>query len=231
MKKAICILQSIVILLSLMSIFTGCEPKMNKETQQLVGAWMAKVDMAPALMEGMKEGLGENADSMLEHFTFQNYIVYDIMMLYSDGTYSRYADEDHLNALLQNIKLDVARGLRSYYAQLAKDMNVTTINTAGDAWIQYCTGKTVAELVDSICNESMQKSVLEASKESKGRYKAEDGKIYFSEDLEQEPDEKLCDVYKLEGDKLTILECHCEMDGVDKKFNDIVYPIVYTRES
>lgn len=223
MKKAVSILLSVLMLLSLCFTMGGCE----KESDALIGTWTALVDESKILQDSFRVGLGENADEILEHFVFNNYTVVYVITFRADGTYMQYVTESSAKALIPKVRDDLTRGLSSYFMEFFKNQGY-----AGSVSeiLQQLTGKTLAETVDPII-EQVEKELENSLKTQEGCFRAEDGKLYLSTDTKTKPKDDSYDTYTVDTDTLTLHECFCQVDEALKEYNDMLYPIVFERRN
>ena len=63
----------------------------------------------------------------------------------------------------------------------------------------------------------------------RGHYRAEDGKLYMTTDMDAELTDTNYDIYKIEGDTLTLSECHCHKGEGFPNIPWDLYPITLTR--
>jgi hypothetical protein len=193
-----------------------------------VGVWTAEVYQTKIITESFKEGFGEDADEALQYFRFRNYTLIYILTFYKDGTYTQQVSEGYLTSMIDGIRMDIITGLKSYYKELFKSMG---LNGSVDEILKKAIGKTVGDLVDMNIMKNIKSDITELAKGKEGRYKAEDGKLYFSDSKDSVPDENYYDTYELTGNYLILQECFCPIDEAEKEYNDMMYPMVFERYS
>ena len=210
MKKYIALLLCLVLTLSL----CACGPKEN-----LVGTWKTSVNMAEMLNTAMAEaGMGD----YIQVETFELPI---IMELREDGTATLSVDAEGMAATADKLVEDMIPGLEKFLvdsvAAAGVELSLEEILAAsGIASMEEFAG----QLKDDFLNAGAFDEVAAELK-----YKAKDGKLYFSDDLESDVVLGEYNTYKLEGDTLTLDVGNMEIDEEDEELAKYMFPMVLTR--
>ena len=210
MKKYIALLLCLVLTLSL----CACGPKEN-----LVGTWKTSVNMAEMLNTAMAEaGMGD----YIQVETFELPI---IMELREDGTATLSVDAEGMAATADKLVEDMIPGLEKFLvdsvAAAGMELSLEEILAAsGIASMEEFAG----QLKDDFLNAGAFDEVAAELK-----YKAKDGKLYFSDDLESDVVLGEYNTYKLEGDTLTLDVGNMEIDEEDEELAKYMFPMVLTR--
>lgn len=245
MKKLLALLLAMVMILAL---FAGCsgsddkdddkDDKDDKKTSQqsgekedekeaeanipdqekLIGTWEGELDMTEAIMQQVgagAEGLEIEDFSVTAVFTFKE-----------DGTYTMAFDEDSVE--------DAFDGLVEDLSVFMEDMMKEQAEAAGMTLEQLmeAAGMTMDDLVDmvvqSLEEEDLVDTLVEESK-TEGKYEAKDGKLYTTDDPDEDIDEDVYDTYTLEGDVLTLTATYGS--DADENLIKSVYPVVLKKVS
>lgn len=210
MKKSIALLLCLVLVLSL----CACGAK-----ESVVGTWNASVNMADLFNEQMasEPEMAEYVKLETLNFTF-------VLELKEDGTCTMKVDPDAMTAAIDQLVADLTAGMEAYFKDMfaAQGLEVD-VNEALSSM-----GISLEDLVSEMKNELLsEESLAEFTTESK--YKAEDGKMYFSDDLESEINTDEYCTYKLEGDTLTLEAGTMAVDAEDEAFAEYLFPMTLTR--
>jgi hypothetical protein len=80
-----------------------------------------------------------------------------------------------------------------------------------------------------VSDRALAEMAEELNKGSTGLYRIEKGKIYMTASTDEELTEENYDTYTLDGDTLTLLECHCKQEDGFENISQDIYPVVLTR--
>ena len=183
MKKQLSLILCLVMLISL--VFTGCG------ATTIVGVWKGTIDMTDMLTEQIS-GADE---SMAEYFSFDG-IALDVNMTFNeDGTCSMAFNEE-----------DVQKMMEKLIEQMLPVMSAMIEDLSGMSFADFLT---ISELTEEEFNTSLKEEIMNSFDVSElntqGNYKAEDGKLYITDDLDEQVDENTtCNPYTLSGNTLTI---------------------------
>ena len=108
MKRTICIFVSVVMLLSLSCLLSGCQ----SDTDDITGSWVADVDYAEALNAGISSV--EGAVLMKDYLKVDRFVLTTTFTFTENGTYTITYDEDSIANAIQSMKNDFKKGLVGY---------------------------------------------------------------------------------------------------------------------
>lgn len=218
MKRTLSVVTIIVMMLSLLFCATGCGAS---EQEQFVGSWEAKVDFGKLVgemmtsVEDMPEGYADNFDFGSAEITLQ-------MTFDKDGTYEMSVDEDSAEDALKVLTEDMKEGLTKFLqGQLAASGITMSVEDALAA--------SGMNLDDAVEKEMANLDIID-SMEKEGKYKVADGKLYTTETLDEEINEKIYEEYKLEGDTFTLTKyVGGEEDAETATTAEHLYPMEFTK--
>lgn len=214
MKKRIALLLSFVLVLSL--ALCACGGGEKKET--LVGTWNASIDIAEVYNA---EIAASGDETMAEYLSVDSFAIPLVMTFNEDGTYSLTVDKEGMDATMNGLIEDMKVGLEKYFNDYFSSMGLEIdVNEALAA-----SGMSLDSLVEEMKGEIMTEDMY-ADMESAGQYKAEDGKLYLTEDVEVEPVGGVYNTYTIEGDTLTIDAGTEELEG---EMAELLFPLVLKR--
>ena len=213
MKKITAMLLCLVLVLSL----CACGAKEN-----LVGTWKANIELADLMN---KEIAASGDAAMAEAMNLESFQLPLILELREDGTCTMKVDPEAMAASTEKLATDLTEGLKAYFVTMLEQQGLevedptevlTTMGLDLDAL--------VAEMKDQFLSED---TFAEFTMESK--YKAEDGKIYFSDDLESEINADEYNTYTLKGDTLTLDVGNMVIEEGQEDMAAYMFPMTLTR--
>ena len=213
MKKITAMLLCLVLVLSL----CACGAKEN-----LVGTWKANIELADLMN---KEIAASGDEAMAEAMNLESFQLPLILELGEDGTCTMKVDPEGMAASADKLATDLTEGLKAYFVTMLEQQGLevedptevlTTMGLDLDAL--------VAEMKDQFLSED---TFAEFTMESK--YKAEDGKIYFSDDLESEINADEYNTYTLKGDTLTLDVGNMVIEEGQEDMAAYMFPMTLTR--
>ena len=222
MKKAISIFLCAVLLFSMCMSLTGC----NSDAKSIIGQWTAEINYAAAVNAGIHTS--EGMKDIDDYFNFDEFYLTTTFTFFEDGTYTVELDSVSVFNAVQGIRGQLSSGMRKYLADEIKkaglDISVDSyLGLLGLNWI------TLGEKI--VSDYALGKIADELSKSTTGYYRVKDGKIYMTADTGTELTEENYDTYTLEGDTLTLLECHCQQEEGFENVTKDIYPIVLKRNT
>ena len=207
MKKIIALSLCLILALSL----CACGAK-----EDLTGKWTTNINMAQVFNDEMAA-----ADpTMAEYMAVETFNLPLVLELKEDGTYSMTVDPTAMEATMNKLVEDMTVGLEAYFAAIFAEQGLEMdVNEALAAM-----GMDLDSLVAELSAELTSEDVF-AEFSSEGKYKAEKGKLYMTESLDEVINPAIYNTYTLDGDTLT-LEAGTEVleDGME-----IMFPMVLTR--
>lgn len=209
MKKLIATVLCLVLVLSM----AACTPKEN-----LTGTWSGTIDMTAMFNEQMAA-----EPEMAEYVKLESVNLVYTIELREDGTCTMTFDADSLNAAIDQVLESVSVGMKIYLTDMfaAQGIPVDDLDT-----LLSSMGMDLDALLDELKTELLADDAF-ANLSAEAKYKAEDGKLYFSEDLDSEINTDEYNTYTLEGDTLT-LEIGT-MSVEDEDMNKYLFPMTLTR--
>lgn len=223
MKRLICMILSLAMLLSVASMLSGC----NSDAKKIVGTWKAEVDITEMFTEGFEKELKKVSQDAASFFKFKEYTLTFVITFHKDGTYVRNVDTDSLDALIDKITVDVRKGLERFFTDLFKKQGLI-----GDVDILLLqrTGKTFDMLVRELTT-TLNESREEMETKEEGRYVVQKDMIFFSLDKETDPDGTNYDTFTMYNDTLILQTCFCQVKPEEKEYNDRMYPMVFKKQA
>ena len=214
MKKRIALLLSFVLVLSL--ALCACGGGEKKET--LVGTWNASIDIAEVYNA---EIAASGDEAMAEYLSVDSFAIPLVMTFNEDGTYSMTVDKEgmdaSMNGLIEDMKVGLEKYFNDYFSSMGLEIDVNEALAAS--------GMSLDSLVEEMKGEIMTEDMY-ADMESAGQYKAEDGKLYLTEDVEVEPVGGVYNTYTIEGDTLTI---EAGTEELEDEMAELLFPLVLKR--
>ena len=214
MKKRIALLLSFVLVLSL--ALCACGGGEKKET--LVGTWNATIDIAEVYNA---EIAASGDEAMAEYLSVDSFAIPLVMTFNEDGTYSLTVDKEGMdaamNGLIEDMKVGLEKYFNDYFSSMGLEIDVDEALAAS--------GMSLDALVEEMKAEIMPEDMY-ADMESAGQYKAEDGKLYLTEDVEVEPVGGVYNTYTIEGDTLTI---EAGTEELEDEMAELLFPLVLKR--
>lgn len=230
MKKAICVFVSVVLLLSLSCSLSACK----NDTDDITGSWVAAIDYAEAINAGISSVDG--AALMKDYFQVDHFILTTTFTFMENGTYRITYDEDSIANAVQDMKQDLKNGFNRYLADQIR-LQGLQMTVA-----EYLAAQRLSldSLINSIFTKQVTDDLLSSiAEKTTGNYLVKDGKIFLTNDIDQEISEDSYDNYELRDNTLVLLECHCQpdetleedMEEITKEVIDSIYPIILQRET
>ena len=220
MKRLFPLVISILLLVSMLCMLGGC----HKEDPQIIGTWQAEIDYATVVNDIIYA-----ADSMKDvgdYFKLDTFLLTTTFTFLDDGSYTVIVDSMEVYQSAQHIRNNMINGMNDYLADLIKDANLDISPSDYLAMIglnQITLGEQL------LTNYTLGKISDQLSKEVHGRYRAEGGTLYMTTDMDTELTETNYDLYQIEGDTLTLSECHCHKGEGFPNIPWDLYPITLTR--
>lgn len=230
MKRTICIFVSVVMLLSLSCLLSGCQ----SDTDDITGSWVADVDYAEALNAGISSV--EGAVLMKDYLKVDRFVLTTTFTFTENGTYTITYDEDSIANAIQSMKNDFKKGLNRYFADQIRSLGLK-MTVAEYLATQRLT---LDSLINSIFTRQVTDELVSGiADKTTGNYLAKDGKLFLTTDTEDEIREDSYDIYELKDNTLILMECHCkpdesleeDMEEIIKEATDSIYPIILQRET
>ena len=170
MKKRIALLLSFVLVLSLALCACGGGKK-----DTIVGTWKANIDLAEAFNEEMA------AAGMGDFINIESFNLPLVMTFNEDGTGSMTVDQAAMTETIDKLAADLTAGLEAYFTEYFASMGLEIDLDEALA----ASGMSMDDLVEEMKAEFAGEDAF-AEFTNEFKYKAEDGKLYMSEDLESE---------------------------------------------
>lgn len=207
MKKRIALLLSFVLVLSLALCACG-----GKET--IVGTWKTSINLADVFNQEME------AAGMGEFINIESFNLPLIMEFKEDGTGSMTLDQEAMTATVDKLAEDLTAGLEAYFTDYFASMGIEMDLDEALA----AAGMSMDDLVDELKAEFAGEDAF-AEFTTEFNYKAEDGKLYMSEDLDSEISTTY-NTYELKGNTLTL---DVGTEEIEEEAAEYLFPMTLTR--
>ena len=209
MKKRIALLLSFVLVLSLALCACGGGKKAT-----IVGTWKTNIDLAEAFNEEMA------ASGMGDFINIESFNLPLVMTFNEDGTGSMTVDQAAMTETIDKLAADLTAGLEAYFTEYFASMGLEIDLDEALA----ASGMSMDDLVEEMKAEFAGEDAF-AEFTNEFKYKAEDGKLYMSEDLDSEISETY-NTYELKGNTLTL---DIGNEDLDEEMAKYLFPMNLTR--
>lgn len=223
MKRSISFFLILTMLLGMALTMSGCAGDKKK----ILGTWKAEIDYTEALNTGIRSaGSAEGMQDMAKYFQADSFILTTIFTFRDDGTYTVAIDETSAENALKTIRSLLFDGFERY---MQYQVNMSGLPISVSEYLKLL-GTSLSELVDTALTDEVKEELLDGMvNPHTGNYRVADGRIYMTEELDEELTEEYYDTYELDGDTLTLLECHCKQEEGFEDIAQSIYPVVLTR--
>lgn len=218
MKKNIIKLVSVIMVVAMLFLLGGCGASAK---DKLLGTWETTVDMTEMMNEQMAL-----EEEMADYFEFSSFSIKASITFNEDDTYSISVDKASVESALETMKSDMETGLTKYFEAMLDEAGMTDLSVDD---LLGSMNTSMEAMLDELFNEAMEQEELFSELEQEGKFKAAEGKLYLSDSLEYEVDEKEYENYTLEGDTLTLVSCVSEEEP--DEFTQSLYPQVFKKVS
>lgn len=210
MKKRIALLLSFVLVLSLALCACG-----EKKEPTVVGTWRADINLAEAFNEEME------ASGMGDYINIESFNLPLVMEFKEDGTGSMSVDQAAMTETVDKLAADLTTGLEAYFTEYFSSMGLEVDLDEALA----ASGMSMDDLVNEMKAEfAGEEAFAEFTNEFK--YKAEDGKLYMSDDLDSEVPTDEYNTYTLDGDTMTL---EVGTEELEEEMAKYMFPMTLTR--
>jgi hypothetical protein len=227
-KKHICLLLVICLLLS--ALLSGC----GGDGKKILGTWTAEIDYAAAVNAGINHAAAENSgidsqediEDLTEYIQFDTFPLLTTFTFYEDGTYTVTTDSISVFNAVHTIRNHMAAGMLEYVDDLLRKED---LSLSVNEFLGYL-GLNKINLGEYLITDRALGEMAELlSKGTTGLYRVKNGKIYMTSGTDAILTEENYDTYTLDGNTLTLHECHCEQEEGFENINQELYPLVLTR--
>lgn len=209
-----------LVLVMIVALFAGCassgsESKLTDQ-EKLVGTWKGDMDLTEAMMEELGEGV--------EGFELDEFKVTVVFDFTAEGTYTMELDEESVEKAFEGLIKGMEGFMKTMMEAQAQELGMSLED------LLAASGMTMEDMMSMITEElEGQDLVGELVKEAKteGKFKAEAGKLFRSEEKDEEIDEEKYDTYTLEGEVLTLTGTVGEEE--EEEMMEMVFPIVLNK--
>lgn len=191
-------------------LFSGCASEQDK----LLGRWETTLDITGYL----RQELAENSGLMAEYLEPEDCAVILVWTFYQDGTYSVAPDQDALEEAQREFFRQAERGMTTYLEDEVSELGMEPSEYLASL------GLTMDSFLVQLMGEDPIVKLTE-DLERRGCYALEDGKMYLSGSLKQEPDQYYL-FYELHEETLILEQGKTESGGFPA---ELLYPSVLRR--
>ena len=194
MKNTRKLLALLLTLAMLTALLAGCG---SDDSKKLIGSWVGTLSLADA-----GEDLDDDLAELQEMMDISKLQVDMSLVLREDGTYSMSITPESAEIAIDVMIVE----MKPYLEKMIEDqLAAEGINMTLDEFFE-ASGYTLDDLIEeSLDRDEVINSMTEGSARE-GQYKASDGKLYFSDSVNQEPSKTECESYSFEGETLLLTE-------------------------
>lgn len=199
MRRYFTIALSVTLIMSVIMLLTGCASHSEKEN--ILGTWKCELDLTERINSDLSFDTSVISYSGTDQFKLDMY-----MQFRDDDTYKVWIAEesldDAMDQLIQSMTADLFRYMEDLL--LKEEDREMTIDE-----ILESTGVSEDELVEQMFPQETRtalKTQIVGQFNKEGWFKAEEGKLFTSADLEHAVDSAVYEKYTLEGNVLTLHE-------------------------
>ena len=213
-RKIVCALMAV----TMVFVLFGCGKSGADDTEKFIGTWNAKIDMTDLFNENFQQGMGESGDDLSGYFNIDKFELTMVFTFKEDGTYSMTVDKAGLNKTVDDLKDDLKDGLTTYFEDMIAE---NELGMSLDEVLGYLE-ISMDELIDASLGSDMIDGLVEAF-EAHGKWKAEKGKLYTSESVNDDIDESGYELYEFTSGGIKL----SEPEGVKDDLG--VFPMLLTK--
>ena len=184
--------------------------------EDLTGKWTTNINMAKVFNDEMAA-----ADpTMAEYMSLDTFDLPLVLELKADGTYTMTVDPAAMEESMGKLVQAMSTGLEAYFAAVFAEQGLEMdVHEALEAM-----GMDLDALVEELSAELTSEEMFD-SFTTEGKYKAEKGRLYLTESMDEVINPAIYNTYTLDGDTLTLEQGTEELeDGME-----IMFPMVLTR--
>lgn len=198
------------------------------DTELLVGNWKAEIDMTDVVVDSFAAEIGD--EEVMSYFDFGKIMTELTFTFNEDGTYKMTMELSNKTVKAFNTALE--EGVRAYMEDIIAAQIEAYGMTMEEFEAEYLeeTGVTVADDIDANIEELMAEFDIEellADSSIEGNWKVENGKLYMTEDVDDDFEDGTYDVYEdLTEESFKIV---AEYNDGEEDTESGVYPIAFTK--
>ena len=220
MKNPIRKTASSLLAVCMLLMLFGC--KGSSDQKKFEGTWTATIDGTKSMNESIMEGMGEDGQAFSEYFQISKFEFVLTFTFRDDGTYSMSADEARFRNSIDNMLVELKAGMTRYFDDMlaAEGFDMTV-----DEFLDAQVGMSLDEYLDQIMPASVFYSMASEFSAS-GKWKADGGKLYLSENMNDDVDNGKYDLYEFTSSdeiKLSVPPGETDPTGM--------YPIILKKSS
>ena len=170
MKKLMNRFLMLFLVCGMMLSLTGCS------SDELTGTWETDMDVTDLFNDSFEEALGDYA----EDFKAEKLTLALVFTFNEDGTYEMNVDSEEFLDDVLDMKDDYKKAMLSMYSDILASYGVDDV----EAYLEE-NGTDIDVIVDAVFNEETLAEAF-AVEGMEGNYKALDGKIFITTDLDEE---------------------------------------------
>ena len=232
MRRILCVLLSILFLLSAFTILSGCQNKTSQEDDSdksalFVGTWTTSVQdqsMTDSLMFYIRAALRTSDEEVMAYFDSISCNVTHVYTFREDGTYTRSTDANSVEIMKGYVRAEVIDCMRTLLKDGFKELNMQ--GSVDDLMLQH-TGSTTEQFVDHLLEFFYLTVNPLPHAKFVGQYRADESHLYISGNPGQQPDETNYYTYQIQGYALLFEEHISNGQPVE----DQNYPMVLIRKA
>lgn len=208
MKKIIALLLCVLMVCGL---FAGCSKGATDE-EKIVGSWTAKVDIAKAM-----NAIFEVQDpDMAETMALKDVVVTIVWEFTEDGEYSMKVDKKASADAMDDLVAQIETGMPKY---LEKTLGMSIEE------FEELSGMKIEDLIAEAFGDDPAGMLMESFEDLEGQYKLDDGKLYISDDPDNEPGKDDYYTYEFKGDDEMTLDVGKFEDEDKQEMEELMFPM------
>lgn len=186
-KKIVSILPAALMLLMLFS----CGKSGAGDQEKFVGTWKSTVDVTDLLNASIQQGMGEDDQVFAEYFKISKFDFVIVFTFRNDGTYSISADEAYFKNSIDTVLGELKTGMTRYLEDMLaeQDLDISLDELLAEEGTS----------IDALLDESLPSSMFDGLVDEfavTGKWKANKGKLYTTENVNDDIESNTFDLYE-----------------------------------
>lgn len=197
-------------------------PGCHNEMDDLLGTWQAKIDVSHVLLERLED----QCPGITGELSLERLAVVVELTFYADSTYRAQLNTASVTAACQAATPAIESAIWAYWENLYAQQAPGASLEAYLAELKV----TRRELLDEVMGDTLaQELLLDIALQEEGQFSVSKGKLRFSTDLAESPEEESYHTYRVSGKSLTVSPGSYASEAADSYYHTKL-PLKFTKK-